>query len=51
MLEEYIRQYEAALAAGDKKTMKRIEKDLSVLGMDLATLSVLVRERRKGVTA
>ena len=49
MLEEYIRQYEAALAVGDKKAMKRIEEDLSILGMDLATLNILVRERRKEV--
>ena len=50
MLEEYIRRYEAALATGDKKAMKRIERELLILGMDLVTLNVLIGERRKEVT-
>ena len=47
MLEEYIRQYEEAVAAGDRAAMKRIERELGILGMDRATLLVLVNERRK----
>lgn len=47
MLEDYIRQYEEAAASGNKSIMKRIEKDLEKLGMDRATLLVLVKERRK----
>lgn len=47
MLEEYIRQYEDAVAAGDKVTVKRIERELGSLGMDRATLLVLIKERRK----
>ena len=46
MLEEYIRQYEEAVAAGDRAAMKRIERELGILGMDRATLLVLVNERR-----
>ena len=47
MLEEYIRQYEEAVKAGNKAIMKRIERELESLGMDRATLLVLVNERRK----
>ena len=47
MLEEYIRQYEESVAAGDRAAMKRIERELGILGMDRATLLVLVNERRK----
>ena len=47
MLEEYIRQYEEAVEAGDRAAMKRIERELGILGMDRATLLVLVNERRK----
>ena len=47
MLEDYIRQYDEAEKAGNKAAMKRIERDLGILGMDLATLRVLVKERRK----
>nr|WP_303038329.1 hypothetical protein [Enterocloster clostridioformis] len=47
MLEEYIRQYEEAVTAGNKVVMKRIERELESLGMDQATLLVLVKERRK----
>lgn len=48
MLEDYIRQYEEALKKGDEKTKRRIEKELASLGMDLMTLRILVRERKKG---
>lgn len=44
MLEEYIKQYVAAKTAGDAKEMRRIEKELSSLGMDQMTLDVLARE-------
>ncbi len=47
MLEDYIRQYEEAVAAEDKATVKRIERELGSLGMDRATLLVLVKDRRK----
>ena len=49
MLEEYIRQYEVAVTAGNKAVTKRIERELESLGtgMDRATLLVLVKERRK----
>ena len=47
MLEEYIRQYEVAVPAGNKAVTKRIERELESLGMDRATLLVLVKERRK----
>jgi len=47
MLEDYIRQYEGALATKDKATMGRIEKQLKSLGMDRATLLILVGERKK----
>ena len=41
MLQEYITKYIAAKNAGDKKTMSRIERDLSKLGMDRHTLLTL----------
>lgn len=44
VLEEYIKQYVAAKTAGDAKEMRRIEKELSSLGMDQMTLDVLARE-------
>lgn len=44
---EYIRQYEEAVTAGNRAVAKRIEKELESLGMDRATLWVLVKERRK----
>lgn len=47
MLEEYIRQYEEAVTAGNNAVTKRIERELESLGMDRATLLVLVKERRK----
>ena len=47
MLEDYIRQYEEAVSSGNKAAMKRIERELGSLGMDRATLLVLVKERRK----
>ncbi len=47
MLEEYIQKYEAAQKEGDKKTMARIERALSSIGMDRYTLLTIVAERRK----
>ncbi len=47
MLEEYIRKYEEAVTAGNKAVTKRIERELESLGMDRATLLILVKERRK----
>ena len=47
MLEYYIRQYEEAEKVGNKAAMKRIERELGMLGMDRATLLVLLKERRK----
>ena len=42
MLHDYISQYEQAITAGDDKTAKRIERELSSIGMDVATLKTLV---------
>ena len=42
MLQEYIKKYEAAVKHNDKKTMRRIERELSSIGMDVATLKSLV---------
>lgn len=47
MLEDYIRQNEEAVEAGNKVAMKKIERELGILGMDPATLRVLVKERKK----
>ena len=47
MLEEMIMAYEKALEAGKKATMLSIERKLRMLGMDKASLMVIVRERRK----
>lgn len=44
MLEEYIKQYVAAKKEGDAKEMRRIEKELSSLGMDQMTLDMLAKE-------
>ena len=46
MLEEYIRQYEEAVAAGNKAAAEQIERELAGLGMDRATLLILVKERQ-----
>ena len=42
MLQDYISQYEKAIASGDDKTAKRIESELSSVGMDVASLKSLV---------
>ena len=42
MLQDYISQYEKAIASGDDKTVKRIESELSSIGMDVSTLKSLV---------
>ena len=47
MLEEYIINYEKAIAEKDWKTVSRIERELASLGMDKMTLSILVEERKK----
>lgn len=47
MLSDYINKYKEAVAKNDKKAMERIEKDLSKLGMDKYTLTILVKELSK----
>ena len=42
MLHDYISQYEQAITAGDDKTAQHIERELSSIGMDVATLKALV---------
>ena len=42
MLQDYLSQYEKAIASGDDKTAKRIESELSSVGMDAASLKSLV---------
>lgn len=44
MLGDYIKMYKEAMAKGDEKEMKRIEKDLAQLGMDRMTLRMLAKE-------
>ena len=44
MLRDYIIAYKKAMENKDEKEMKRIEKDLSQLGMDRYTLRMLVKE-------
>ena len=45
MLEDYLAQYEIAINSGDKKAMQRIEQELMIVGMDKATLAVLMKGR------
>lgn len=47
MLEEYLTMYEEALKNKDEKAIKRIERELNILGMDKYTLMILMGERRK----
>jgi hypothetical protein len=47
MLEEYLTMYEEALQNKDEKAIKRIERELGMLGMDKYTLMILMGERRK----
>lgn len=47
MLGEYVDRYIEAYRAGDKKLMKNIERDLSIVGMDKYTLMILVGEKMK----
>ena len=44
MLSDYIKAYKEAMEKKDEKEMKRIEKDLSQLGMDRYTLRTLAKE-------
>ena len=44
MLKEYIDQYIWAKRINDEKAMCRLEKELEKLGMDYATLQMLVEE-------
>lgn len=48
MLSDVIDMYIEALNKGDKKECERLEKKLYRLGMDKATLMIIVRERKKG---
>lgn len=47
MLSEYIDNYIKALDDNDEKSIKRIERELAMLGMDRYTLQIIVAERRK----
>lgn len=47
MLQDYIDAYEAAIRDADKKKAEKIEKDLRKLGMDKATLMLIVGENKK----
>lgn len=47
MLEEYLTMYEKALADNDVKSIRRIERELNMLGMDKYTLMILIGERKK----
>lgn len=47
MLEEYLTMYEEALNKKDEKSIRRIERELNILGMDKYTLMILIGERRK----
>lgn len=42
MLQIYLDQYKDALAKGDEKVARRIERELASLGMDATTLKILV---------
>ncbi len=44
MLTDYIDRYREALKQGDHKTAREIERALAMLGMDRATLMVIVKE-------
>ena len=44
MLGEYIEMYKKAMKENNEKEMKRIEKDLTKLGMDRMTLRILAKE-------
>ena len=43
MLTNYIELYKKAIAENDKKTMRRIERELAALGMDVCTLKMLAK--------
>ena len=47
MLKDYIDQYIWAKQQGDEKEMRRIERDLEKLGMDKATLLMLIQEEEQ----
>ena len=46
MLQIYIDQYKDAIAKGDNKTARRIERELASVGMDAATLKILLNETK-----
>ena len=41
MLTDYIELYKKAVEENDKKTIRRIERELAALGMDVCTLKML----------
>ena len=43
MLTDYIELYKKAVEENDKKTIRRIERELSTLGMDICTLKILAK--------
>lgn len=43
MLTDYIEKYKKAVAEDDKKTIRRIERELATLGMDAGTLKMLAK--------
>lgn len=48
MLSEVIDMYIKAIDNKDKKEQERLEKKLYRLGMDKATLMIIVREKKEG---
>lgn len=47
MLKDYIDRYIWAKKQGDQVEMRRIERDLKKLGMDYATLQMLIQEEEQ----
>ena len=45
VLSDYIEMYKKAMNEGNDKEMKRIERDLSQLGMDRMTLRILAKAK------
>lgn len=46
MLQDYIQEYKRAMEFNDKITMKKIERDFALLGMDKHTLLTLAKDNR-----
>ena len=44
MLQDYLNRYEKALSDGDTEAIRRMERELSSIGMDAATLRALVKD-------